>query len=760
MNTENNLQRIDHRRRYSAGSSRRMSSRTQDITRMQTNGTEISSDRSYLEDILPSFQMHNYMFNRTIYDGCEDELSNANDLPSYTSEVNTIRSTVGPNPHSSVDPTTNPKLILLNNADQLPQVDVPIEVKIVLTKRQPKIGKIFERESPLTEYSPGDLITGFVTIKSHTEAPIPFEMMLVSLEGVMRTTGGEVNEISSMKRTFLKMYDLSACYHTGQIFTKSHGVEKMLQKDSIDDTVIGFNSEKAVFPNVVHKKFFSFRLPHTLLDTACSDQIPEHLHILPSYGFDETSMGDTSDSMEIDPALGYKRFEDVYGSPIIVNDLSLKGQSVSYFVKVQMIGRRDVAKLFSRKSTPENSSPFAVFSDVHYSIRVSVDDKQEVTAISNVPSLEKSQICTNIRTYEQLIKFESYVIKAMEELKTRRQLILAGILKKREQDEIIGEVEADESKKAKQLTTTTNYHPEITRSDEDHFFHYATVELTKDVFGRAGGDLVLKASIPRDSTIRSTKVYALKTKEKSVKDKEAVHDGQKTSNMMTSISAKTRDTSISASSSGSSGSFNTVKSPTGVKRIKQEHCFIDLELTFNPISNGKGRLDPPSIMSITSSLKAVNIYSTRSIPMNFDGEFLMDEQLIQYTVPSIKRHFSEYLTGLKHLTKDVPVPQTLYNSVDALSKLMVKEFQVPKFEFLEETINISNRWLYDSKSRKYRAHIKLPLAISSKLMQKSTLCIVPTFESCLLNHYYMVHFHISFKRGRKYAVFKFPIKVV
>lgn len=741
----------------------RWSPRTGNIARMQTNGTALS-DRSYLEDILPSYQMHNYMFNRTIFDEEDDELYDNDNLPNYASEVNTII-TEHQDTHNNensyisdrefaIDPTTNPKLILLNNTDQLPHIKAPIEVKIVLTKRQPKLGKPYERESPLTEYSPGDLVTGFFTIQSSVSSPVPFEMMLLSLEGEIRSTGLDG---AIVKQPFLKMYDLSASYHVGQIFPRWHGVKKVLQKDPIDNSVIGFDSAKTVFPNVVHKKFFSFRLPHAMLDVACPDQIPEHLHMLPSYGCDESHLGFPVDSVDIDSALGYKRFGESPGFPIIVNDMCLKGQSVSYSIKVQMIGRKDVASIISPRDTIQGNNPFVVLSDERFSIRVNVSNIDDNFIVDSKESImENSSLRTNLRTYEQLVKFEKYVVKAIAELKTRKQLILAGVSKKQEQNEIISALEADDSKKAEQLICKTNYHPEIIRGNDDHYFHYGTVELAKDVFGRSGGEVVVKATMCRDSYIKSLKIPALKTKEKTSKVKLAEEAPElKPHNSMTSVMSQMRNRSLTPLTSNSSGSTVTLTSlSTG-----EGTSSVEIELTFASDQNGK-KLDPPTSLTVKTALKTVNIYSTNPIPINFDGEFLMDEQLLQYTLPSIKKTFTGYLNELKHLVKDVQVPRTLYNGVCALSKLLVKESYVPKFEFIEQTVNLSGKWVLDKDTQKYRANVKIPLAVNSKPLQKSTLCLPPTFESCLLNHYYMIHFHISFKKGRKYDVFKFPIKVV
>lgn len=721
---------------------------------------DIESQRSILEDILPSFQMHNYMFNRTLYDETEESVNN--DLPDYASEINTLRSTRPIDPNSFVDPTENPNLILLNNTDKLPSVDAPVDIKIVLTKRQPMIGKVFEKESPLTQYKPGDLVTGYVTIKSHLEVPLAFEMMLVSLEGELKTPAGGLKSVDRkiISRTFLKMYDLNACFHAGHIPVAAYGTNGLLQKDSSDDTFIGFDEHRSIIPGFTHKKFFTFKLPYSLLDTTCPDQIQEHLRLLPSFGFDEQSLGGLEENLEIDPVLGYKRCEDVYGSPIKVNDMALKGQSISYFIRVQMIGRRDVAKKFVRKLPKNNGYPFVVLKNENYHFRVDTSKNQQVETLNESMIGCSGLINTNVRTYEQLTHFENFVIKTLKELRTKKQLAEGGIVDRREQDDIIASLEVDESKKLKQFPSSTNYHEEIVRSDSEHFLHYDTLKLGKDLFGRSGGEVVIKASMSRDSSIHSIKCFALKEKHSHSNLTAKSGGGSDLVPFRTVENERTRSVPVKPLSSNSSASLETIRSLHSLKQAIQEHCFVEFDLTFVPDNKSGFKPELPQSLTVNSTLKSINIYSTFPIPVSIDGEFLMDEQLLQYTIPNIRRQFNTYLIELKQLVGQVPVPRPFYNSVNSLSKLSAKEAYVPKFDFLTETMNLQNKWKFDEKSKVYKAYVKIPLAVSSKQINNSNACLVPSFQSCLVNQFYMVHFHVSMKKSKKYCVFKFPLRVV
>lgn len=724
---------------------------------------ELKDDSSsILEDVLPSFQMHDYMFNRTIYGEPDDSSS---DLPDYSSEIATLRSILPVDPYEPVDSTAYPGQLLLNNIDKLPTVVSPLNVKIVLTKRQPKIGKPSERESPITEFKPGDLVTGYVTLKSSLNEPFPFEMLLISLEGELKTPGGGSSRVDRkiVSRTFLKMYDLNACYHIGNINIKAYGVNQPMQLDTLDNTVIGFDDKHgSVLPGVTHKKFFTFKLPYSLLDTTCQDQLNEHLQMLPSFGFDDTSLKGFVENLEVDPALGYKRCEEVYGSPIKVNDTALKGQSISYFIKVQMIGKKNLTTELMQRMY---SIPYVIFSNEKFYFRVNVSKDPTYKKNDDMVITNKRLLRRNIRTSEQITRFERFVVKTIEELKTKKQLYAGGVRNKREQDEMIAALAADESKKFSQLPSSTNFHEEIIRSDSNNFLFYESIPLSRDLLGRQVGDVILKASMSRNSQINAVNSFSLTNKHKRKTDESSLFsiapDSLSLRSIFSPISGRPSSAPLrSLRSTRSSSSSNTIKSLPSLTEDDQGNCFVEFELTFVPENQLPSKSDLPSSITVSPSLKFVNIYSTYPIPVSIDGEFLMDEQLIQYTMPCFKKTFSKYLKELKELANEVPVPRSFYNNVNAMSKLTLKEAYVQKFEFKTRTIDLQNKWEYDEKKQVYKASVKVPLSMSFKQIHKSTICLVPTFESCLVNQFYMVHFHVTMKKTKKYSVFKFPIKVV
>ncbi|GME67008.1 unnamed protein product [[Candida] boidinii] len=315
-----------------------------------------------MADVLPSFEMHNFMFNRSMF----EDMSPHNELPSYgqvdcftagrclvtattentsTTNNNSDLSFIQSNNNDSTqyensltsDNFRNPDEFVLNNLDSIIKVDAPLKVSIYITKKAGCYLKPSERENPLKEYHAGDYINGYVLVENPHNKPCKFEMFLVSLEGYL-TIPKNKNSTSKdniIKKTFLKMFDLAACFHYGHI-----DEDNPCSLIDIDGSMVGFCPPE-IQPKAVHKKFFSFRLPETLLDTTCEHELSHHfVNLPPSFGVDVNSFNGRGSNIRIDDTLGYGRLGDI-GSPVVLRDLGDAGQSVSYSVNVRIIGNRD-----------------------------------------------------------------------------------------------------------------------------------------------------------------------------------------------------------------------------------------------------------------------------------------------------------------------------------------------------------------------------------------------------------------------------------
>ncbi|GME70359.1 unnamed protein product [Ambrosiozyma monospora] len=132
----------------------------------------INNQDLVLEDFLPSFEMHNYMFNRSFRD---TECIGDEHPPTYEEQFLQQADTadasipadidyISPEISSAryVDPTVNPDMLVLNNLDSMQDLNLPIKLTIVLTKKPISENIPSEMETPLKLYKPGDIVTGYM----------------------------------------------------------------------------------------------------------------------------------------------------------------------------------------------------------------------------------------------------------------------------------------------------------------------------------------------------------------------------------------------------------------------------------------------------------------------------------------------------------------------------------------------------------------------------------------------------------------------
>lgn len=425
-------------------------------------------------DVLPSFEMHNFMFNRSMF----EDMSPNNELPSYgqvdcsaasrcpmsgASENSSTRNNSGNltfiqsynNDSTQYENTLttgnfrNPDEFVLNNLDSIIKVNAPLKVSIHITKTMGSYLNPSERENPLKEYHAGDSINGYVLVENPHDKPCKFEMFLVSLEGYLTIpkNRNSTSKNNIIKKTFLKMFDLAACFHYGHIDDNNP-----CSLTDIDGGIMGFFPPE-IQPKAVHKKFFSFKLPETLLDTTCEHELSHHfVNLPPSFGVDVNCFNGRGSNIRIDETLGYGRLGDI-GSPVVLKDLSDVGHSVSYSVNVRIIGNRDeyfnnflnLAKKEVLKYT-ESPSNFVMIKEFQHFIRVvPIEDLIETNKLlfQKFPS-------TQNQLNEILIKADGLI----ECMKLRKNLVNIGVTEESQlrsiADEFYNDTENTDSEKDQQ----------------------------------------------------------------------------------------------------------------------------------------------------------------------------------------------------------------------------------------------------------------------------------------------------------------------
>ncbi|GME81047.1 unnamed protein product [Ambrosiozyma monospora] len=457
----------------------------------------IKNQNLMLEDFLPSFEMHNYMLNRTLLDTEYIRDERTSPPPSYEEHTNKSEGTVPPDHVSPeariarfVDPTVNPKMLVLNNLNTLQTLELPIKLTIVLTKTLPPGSGYSERETPLKVYKPGDTVTGYTLVENPSKDPIPFEMFLVSLEGTATTESAYYSDSTLTRNDFLKMFDLCACHHYGTIDV-GPTADRCGEVCPKTGARYGLSDDKILKPGEKYKKLFMFKIPSALLDTACKHQFPDHLNLPPSFGVDVESFKGEAGRIQVDKNFGYGHL-GMIGSPIKTNDLSTYGQSISYSINVRMIGRQlDFYKKFYTKKTDHDFDFISIRSVQHF-FRVSTagmshNDDPVSTCFFKYHFSSDEQI-------EQLMKVYSDISK---ELKLKRYLIVAGVTDLSEQQAIMEDLSYNE-KKIYQLESVQHDEPltESTRlktvkaNVRDVVKNVTAATLTKGLFNKvASGEL-------------------------------------------------------------------------------------------------------------------------------------------------------------------------------------------------------------------------------------------------------------------------------
>ncbi|KAG7885198.1 hypothetical protein KL938_001455 [Ogataea parapolymorpha] len=297
------------------------------------------SNDEVMEDVLPSFQMHNQLFNRTVLDS-KDEI----ELPGYEATSCPYFARRELTSEEQVSPLQNPELLVLNNLNSLRKINAQVRITITLTDQSPLFGEPYKIRPPLHCYYPGDVVNGLVTIENTGNKIIPFEMFFVSLDGTVTIPQNDVSgtEYTYRKHNLLKSFDLAACFHECDLWQ----LEKSpcTGKDPVDGAIFGLPNSRKLQPHTKYKKTFAFRLPSFLLDSACNRQYESHLQTPSSLGVNPFANNGRAAKAKIRAGLGYGHLDES-GAPKVTANFNEPGQSVSYSLSVNILARsEEIAK--------------------------------------------------------------------------------------------------------------------------------------------------------------------------------------------------------------------------------------------------------------------------------------------------------------------------------------------------------------------------------------------------------------------------------
>lgn len=243
--------------------------------------------------------------------------SNYNILPSYHMDKGIVKKKLNPgdevyqfhheppayNSSACLDPTISVQsfnscsentITVLDNLDSLASLQDMVKQDIFFTNDD-----IEATEKPVLinnetlEYKQGDTIRGYITIENLTSKAIPLNVYYVLFEGIY------CKDRKCDK--FLQMIDFKASLNYDS-------TETLIDRD--DGTYLTMGT--TLLPKIKYKRFFTFRVPSSLLECACGNHLGNHLKTPPSCGDDINDLMPASIRYNIRSALICNKNNEYY----------------------------------------------------------------------------------------------------------------------------------------------------------------------------------------------------------------------------------------------------------------------------------------------------------------------------------------------------------------------------------------------------------------------------------------------------------------
>lgn len=184
------------------------------------------------------------------------------------------------------------------------------------------------------EYRQGDFLHGYVRITNISDKPIPFDMFYVVFEGAIIHLKSEngILDTTTPQTVYkhLSMLDLFASWlysNIDRLVTDNGNPHDWCEgeHDPVDNTELSINVQREFEPHITYKRFFTFRVPQSLLDDTCDmHNLTKHTEVPPSIGVPRNL---------IPPSvlLAQKQLQ--------IRDLSFVDTSLGYSVDARVIGK-------------------------------------------------------------------------------------------------------------------------------------------------------------------------------------------------------------------------------------------------------------------------------------------------------------------------------------------------------------------------------------------------------------------------------------
>ncbi|ODV93272.1 hypothetical protein PACTADRAFT_5057 [Pachysolen tannophilus NRRL Y-2460] len=769
-----------------------------------TDGTEVSSITDNNDnndcgvfDILPSFQLHQYILNRSLFD-------NNNDPPLYNSCAIDTSNNINDNDESnSIGLEGRCSDSVLSNIDILPHIyDKGVLIEIHTTKKlATPFQKELEKEHVLKEYTSGDSVYGYVNIENNNDKDVPFESFSVRLEGFSSISSGNSlkKTINTSKKAFLRMFDLTAgwSYCSMPILNSKNDYSPGIRDD--DGYHVYLPHDRILKANTKYRKYFIFKFPLQLLDETCDSQHAMHMMLPPSFGVDENSFNGKVANIEYNNILGYGKIPNVSGSPLLMKDYSGKN-SINYAIKAVLLVSKKEGEIDDKLNLKEISSSntsnisltecekikFKVIADAEHHIRFipygfCIPLNSELSTEKQFEILQ-NRIDTEIKHLERRASAASAASAAASATSSTVSSLGSGSGSGNDNDNgIVGlpshssegddessSLNNEEIQNRKRVQLSSNNYSDIpcfplSNSSKEKIVQQNTFELIskKGKNSNFVTNLFKKSSKTNNSNNQEiTPIVSSCSSSSSTPSPTALLGkvdvfwylpNEGLSYISPSLIQKTNTKSnMDAAGKDNISLLDSALTTTEKQTIHS----IELNFEFKPVSSDT---QPPKFISIMTDLTIWNISSIYDIPVTFDNSFLLkmgsSGELEDFK--KIKKNFTEFVSRLKKLPKHTTIAAKTMKDIKSICTLHFEKNSLPLFKV--QNCSIEN-WKISQESGNNNLVYKKKIKFDLKVQDIRELTLIPTFQSCHVSRLYNITVHLDFGSYGKKEI-NIPIRV-
>lgn len=680
-------------------------------------------------NILPSYQLYESTFSKNL----DPDTENVHGTPpgyedSLPSEPRTDY-------FSGSQPTTWENSIL-GNTHRLkllalfdPQTADLLKIDVCLTTLPGQRGvKPSVYDALEYEFSQGSRIHGFVTIANTRKDPLPYDMVSIVFEGRITVNGDE----SDLRKPvvfykFLNMFDYRASWtpaHLDETITPENIV------DPVDGTCLQFSSDRYFQPGVVYKKFFNFTIPDKLLDCACEvHDLESHCQILPSIGLDKDQFLHQLRKRREKPAPGLLVGPDksVRAKQAILGakDFCFSDTAISYCVDARVVG-----KLSDYGGTASKDEYIMV--------------KEGTAPVRVIPRVNRDLEDHAGRFYDKFVE-------------NIQQCIAMGKLLDGGMDPKVAR--RTSMVKRPQLYGGTQKAVLDRPQNWENLIPYKKKTLTHPpkVVG------MLLASTPKREYVLQYQPLHCRSGEKNGKS------GSRSESPVHPVISTLSCLSIGGISSGASSGTSS-KNSSGTS--PGTTLSLPLSVTYTRTDGSSAK--PPEIKGVSAEIVCCTLRSKKyPIPVDFSTEMVVGDGSAQDAFAHrVTQPFGRYLKEVMLLSERYDLSQFNMTSqtvmdIKSLAHLGVKYNHVRIGKVGVKTAGGLDRWdEYSDMPGMFTKDFLLDIDVGSLAKEKAakedilglSVCLVPTFQSCIAARFYYVMVYVKFSTGDPLTV-KVGVKI-